>query len=157
MSTIKYITCALALIIASVVTTTHATEYFNTAKIKYTNKGGYTACVNAYWNDSNDKKQKIRWDAEKNLPLLPGKDSCLDNGQSTIVDFAKVAEETQTTQRALKVGDEIWLLLNIKEGEKRNCHKDSPKFLYDPYGTTAEMKTSGTTLNNNRCEITHKK
>ncbi len=157
MNSIKYITCALALIISSVVTTTHAIERYHTAKMKYFNKGNYKACVAVYWNDSNGKKQNIDWDAKKETPMI-GSNYCLNQGQSTTVDFAKIESWTKnSTHRVLREGDEIWLRIEIFGGDNKNCHKDNPKFIYDPDGTKAEMKTSGTTLNNNRCKITQKK
>lgn len=108
---------------------------YGVSKMKYTNKGGYTvSAFDVMYKDGNGDKKEV---------LGSGED--LLNGESVTVGIDEVSGP--------KVGNEVWGKIEIEAGDNNGCRKDGNKFYYDKQGGTVSYKSSGTTLNNNRCEL----
>ncbi|NQY96872.1 MAG: hypothetical protein HRT82_06890 [Henriciella sp.] len=108
---------------------------YGVSKMKYTNKGGYTvSAFDVMYKDGNGDKKEV---------LGSGED--LTAGQSVSVGIDEVSGP--------KVGNEVWGKIEIEAGDNNGCRKDGNKFYYDKQGGTVSYKSSGTTLNNNRCEL----
>lgn len=121
-----------------------AAEEFEIKKLVYANKGGYGACIYLNWINEDGEKKKLG-------PTLLDGDQCPPTGQSRTINLNKI---TTSEKRELpKDGDEVWLMINIDAGEKKSCRKDNTRFIYRADGKTAKFKSSGTTLQNNRCRI----
>jgi hypothetical protein len=112
--------------------------------LKYTNKGAYDAWLILVWVDSNGNKHVKQ--VSDNIGS--------DHSKVIGLDLIALKGSSGDDNHSLVEGDEVWLSVQIQAGEKKNCRKDTKKFFYkDGSGKQVEYKTSGTTLNNNRCKI----
>lgn len=109
---------------------------YGVSKIKYTNKGAYT--VSTIFVMSKDQNG----DTQETVGTRPD----LLNGQSSTVNIAGVSDGPS-------LGDEVWGKIKIEAGDRNGCRKDGNKFYYDKQGGTVSYKSSGTTQNDNRCEL----
>ncbi|NQY96871.1 MAG: hypothetical protein HRT82_06885 [Henriciella sp.] len=109
---------------------------YGVSKIKYTNKGAYTlGTIFVMFKDQNGNKHET-----------VGIRSNVLNGQSATVNISAVSDGPS-------VGDEVWGKIKIEAGDRNGCRKDGNKFYYDKQGGTVSYKSSGTTQNDNRCEL----
>ena len=83
----------------------------------------------------------------------------IDKGQSLSVDLnhfnGKSGEGSVTgvSYPPLKEGDEVWITIPIVLGNTKSCQKDGHKLVYKKdVNKTMKFKSSGTTLNDNRCK-----
>ena len=109
---------------------------YEVSTMRYTNNGGYT--VKKFYVMFKDAK------GQKNEDIGLAFETY--TGDTRSVDLNEV--------EGLKSGNEVWGKVNIEGGDREGCRKDGNKFYYAKSGGTVNYKTSGTTLNNNRCQLT---
>jgi hypothetical protein len=136
-----FFSAAIAAALALGATGSAVAEDYNTKRLKYENKGGYSACTELHWKDSQGNKHKLT------AADLDG-DQCPPTQQSRTINLNDL-----TGTKKPSVGDEVWLVIKIDAGDTETCRKDNARFYYDSSGGTATFKTKGTTLQNNRCRI----
>lgn len=109
---------------------------YGVAKMQYINKGGYTVSdfYVMYKDENGDEQQGYR-------------------SRSDITVGETVLIEIQGITGGPPVGSEVWGKIAIEGGDRNGCRKDGTKFYYDKNGGTISYKSSGTTLNNNRCKL----
>jgi hypothetical protein len=119
-------------------------------KMTYTNQGGYMACPQVQWIDSNNRKQT--WEASHSGSA----EICTTKGEAKTVNLKNAVNNGVRPED----GQEVWLRINIDNGNKVSCRKDGKKFYYlsssnDPenIAVVPRFKTEGTTTKNNRCKI----
>ncbi len=118
----------------------HATDY-NIDKITYYNNGTYRACVSIHWKKPNGQKFKTMQDND-----------CVNAGKTRSFQLGKVSDGR--TEAKIKSGDEVWAIIGIQLGERKNCRKDDKKFYYLPASNAkVTYKTSGELATNNRCRV----
>ena len=123
-------------------------------KIKYSNHGGYSVVgLNLEYVKANGNKWSYDYAYYSSL------NNVINNGQSLSVDLNHFngleTEGTVTggTYPPLKDGDEVWITIPITMGDTPSCHKDGHKLVYKKdVNKTMKFKSSGTTLNDNRCK-----
>jgi hypothetical protein len=83
----------------------------------------------------------------------------IDVNQSLSVDlnhFNGKSDEGSVTGMSyppLEEGDEVWIKIPITMGDNPSCHKDGHRLIYrKDVNKTMKFKSSGTTLNDNRCK-----
>ena len=124
-------------------------------KIKYSNHGGYTvAGLNLKYRKSNGDK----WGYD--YPYYSSLNKDINKGGSLSVDLnhfnGMKGEGTVvgTNYPPMREGDEVWIQVAISMGETKSCRKDAHKLVYrKDVNKTMKFKSSGTTLNNNRCKV----
>ncbi len=123
-------------------------------KIKYSNHGGYAvAGLTLMYVKPNGNEYDFGWS------YYPALNKEIDTGQSLSVDLnhfnGKSGEGSVlgVSYPPLKDGDEVWISIPIESGNKKSCHKDGHKLVYKKdVNKTMKFKSSGTTLNDNRCK-----
>lgn len=123
-------------------------------KIKYSNHGGYNvAGLTLMYVKPNGNKFDFGY------PYYPALNHEIGNGASLSVDLnhfnGKSGEGSVTgvSYPPLKEGDEVWISIPIEMGNHKTCHKDGYKLVYrKDVNKTMKFKSSGTTLNDNRCK-----
>ena len=123
-------------------------------KIKYSNHGGYSvAGLDLMYVKPNGNKFDF------GHVYYPALNKEIDKGGSLSVDLnhfnGKSGEGSLlgTPYPPLKEGDEVWLKIPIVMGDDPSCHKDSHRLIYrKDVNKTMKFKSSGTTLNDNRCK-----
>ena len=125
-------------------------------KIKYTNKGAYTVrdLEFRYINNYGDKSYV---DSDQWGDLQQGDNNDITKGQSITINLDNYNGKTPygdgDYRKGFKDGQEVWIKANITAGESKSCRKDGHKLVYKKgVNKTMTFKTSGTTLNNNRCK-----
>jgi hypothetical protein len=106
--------------------------------VSYHNKGAYKACFTVHWTDVNGRN----YDGK-------GK-KCAQTTSRQRWDLGKVVD---TNGRSIKDFSEVWIIISIVGGDTKTCRKDNKKIFYSTVGGTVKYKSSGTTLNDNRCKI----
>jgi hypothetical protein len=132
---------------------------YNAYKMVYKNKGGYVACVQVRWKTTAGEVAKLWWNANKGTYDSAGlaKENCVRLNQETTVDLSKVSDLKDVDSKTLDEGNEVWLTIYIAAGDTKSCRKDSTKYFYNASGNAKpKFTTSGTTLNNNHCELVSK-
>jgi hypothetical protein len=123
-------------------------------KIKYSNHGAYSvAGLTLMYVKPNGNKFDFGYS------YYPALNQEIGNGASLSVDLnhfnGKSGEGSVLGQSypPLKEGDEVWVSIPIVMGNNKTCHKDGHKLVYKKdVNTTMKFKSSGTTLNDNRCK-----
>ena len=114
--------------------------------LRYENKGGYVASVKVrYRNKAGDR------DCEASLPHTIAKGHTVDyklGGDNEYWEWSCISYPLP--------GDEVWMTIQIKFGDRQVCRKDSTKFVFRRDGGTVKYVTKGTTLKDNRCQIASK-
>jgi hypothetical protein len=120
-------------------------------KFLYKNKGGYTVDSLDLWFVKNGKKHLF---PGQNFPEKLGKD--ITAGQSFTVNINDLEGKMPgagVPTLVLEDGMEVWPMVNIKNGDRKSCHKDGHKLIYrKDVGSTITFESKGTTLNNNSCD-----
>lgn len=123
----------------------------NAQAMKYSNDGAYTAQFYIRYNLQNGTKCRVRpkgfgpanvynsgsvtYQLTDSMLIFDGDDSCL------------------TSSGEIPRGVQVWGRVEISHGTKESCKKDK-KVIFKSSGGVVKYKTKGTTLNNNRCQVT---
>ena len=118
--------------------------------MKYTNDGAYTAQFYVRYNLEDGTKCRVRpkgfspanvynsgsvtYQLTDTMLIFDGNDSCL------------------TSSGGIPQGVQVWGRVEISHGTKESCKKDK-KVIFKTSGGVVKYKTKGTTLNNNRCQV----
>ena len=137
---------ATLLLAAALVPAAAAQTKYGVKTLRYENQGGYVASVKVrYRNQAGDRN------CEAWLNHVIGVGASADytlGGKNEHWKMDCVAYP--------RFGDEVWMTIHIRYGDKQVCRKDSTKFIYRRNGGTVKYVTKGTTLKDNRCQIASK-
>ena len=128
----------------------HAGEV-DASVMRYDNAGAYTAQFYIKYKLEDGTTCKVKPDSTVSKVVKPGGWTKYDlSDKMTVKDGGRAClDETFN----IPLGGQVWGFVDISEGEGKTCKKDK-RVMYRTTGSLIKYKTKGTTLNNNRCQVT---
>ena len=125
---------------------------YNVAKMRYENKGGYTAKVYAVFKHTKGSKtMRCKVERGPRDSAVVAADEAVTYRMNTNGPWQADSGNPSACPDSPNAGAEVWLQIQIVNGDVESCRKNGARYFYSANGGTVSYVTKGTTLKYNRC------